>query len=443
MATYSSLLYYARTSGDGSGSLAALSHGWRQSLELRTESGRMVESLGPIVLGDRLNSSLARNGYRAIVYRKGAVVLAMLARTMGEDRFNEMLRNLLQAAAHRVVSTEDFIEAIEHMSQTDLGEFSKQYIYGTGIPRIWYDYEIEPDGGGGWFLRGKANRVESPGYFYRVVRGEEGQWRLKREILPHVSSAGSALMVPYRVALEGDTGGGMTGVGRVLLGGGEEAFEIASSKRPFELQLDPAGEILASFHYVGEDPRRAARYRAQNAVRQGRFAEAERDLLLALDLAPAPRPSDGDAPSEESREESKRKADAGILLSLASLYLDQQRLDEAEERLDAAESLLDADRVTHRMKRDALHGRLDIARGDHEAAFRRLRRTLKLVAPRRENQKWRALMWKARLGSEREALTEAYALFAIASYETGNTDDLRWAVQEARERGVDLDVLTR
>jgi hypothetical protein len=432
MATYASLLYNARNSGDGSGSLAALSRGWRQSLELNTDNGRLVESLGPIVLGDRLNSSQARNGYRAIVYRKGAVVLAMLARIIGEDRFNEMLRNLTQAAAHRVISTEDFIQSIEHMSQISLEEFSSQYIYGTGIPRIYYDYEIEPGDDGGWVLRGEASHVESPSYAHRIARGDDGRWRLIRTSLPHAASGANTLAVPYRVVEEAGGAGAVPSVGSVLLGGDEKVFEIASSRRPLELRLDPGGEILADFRYVGDDPRRAALYRASGAMLRGRLAEAEEELLVALNAAP----------SGEAWEERRREADADILLSLAGLCLDQQQLDEAGARLDAVEMLLQADSVTYRMRRDALASRLDIARGDHDAAYRRLKRTLKLAAPRRQAQEPRARMWKAQFAAEREALTEAYALFAIASHETGHQDDFRWALAEARERGVDLDALS-
>ena len=40
--------------------------------------------------------------------------------------------------------------------------------------------------------------------------------------------------------------------------------------------------------------------------------------------------------------------------------------------------------------------------------------------------------------SERQAMTDAYALLAVASRETGHVEDYEWAMAGARERGVDL-----
>jgi hypothetical protein len=338
-----------------------------------------------------------------------------------------------------VISTEDFVDSIEHMSQASLEEFAEQYIYGTGIPRIYYDYEIEADNDGLWILRGEASRFESPRFSYRVDRGDDGRWRLTRRPFPGVSGR-NTLAVPYHLVEEASVGAGSR-TGKVLLGGAERVFEIASSRRPLEFRLDPAGEILADFHYVGDDPRRAALYRANAALLQGKPEGAEREFLIALDTSPASIPVGGRASSEDAREQRRRSTDADIRLSLATIYLDRWRLDEAGAMLDAVERLLRDEPVIHRVRRDALAGRLEIARGDHGAAYRRLKRMLKLAAPRRRADASRAVMWKARLGAEREALTEAYALFAIASHETGNEDDFRWALREARERGVDLDAL--
>ena len=39
------------------------------------------------------------------------------------------------------------------------------------------------------------------------------------------------------------------------------------------------------------------------------------------------------------------------------------------------------------------------------------------------------------------AMTEAYALLAIAAYKTDNRDDFRWALREAEDRGVKVSPL--
>jgi hypothetical protein len=103
---------------------------------------------------------------------------------------------------------------------------------------------------------------------------------------------------------------------------------------------------------------------------------------------------------------------------------------------------LESDRVSFRVERDVLQSRLEIARGSYEPAFRRLKKTLKLAAPREGARGWRAALWKVQLASEQLAVIEAYMLLAVAAYETGHTEDARWAAQEAREHGADLRALT-
>ena len=130
-----------------------------------------------------------------------------------------------------------------------------------------------------------------------------------------------------------------------------------------------------------------------------------------------------------------------IRLALARLYLDRGRLGEAASQLDVVDESLGQDRVSFRMERDVLRSRLEIVRGDCEPAYRRLKRGLRLARPRRTD--WRAMLLQAQLGSEWQAVTEAYALLAVAAYETGHLDDARWALQEAQDRGAGMEELAR
>jgi len=453
MANYAALLFYADQEGNGDGPLAALSAGWKESLVQTTADGRTFESLGPVVLGARLNSSVASNGYSAVVYRKGAVVLAMLARAMGEERFLEMLRALLDAAAHRVVSTEDFLSALEHMSATDLEPFARQFIYGTGIPRIYYDYEIERSDSGGWLLRGEASRLSVPDSAARLTRDASGRWDLVRDFVREPDgTAVAGLMVPFQVVVNGappegsEQGEGQSAptvlrTGRLLLNGPRDSFEIPFEREPTTLRLDPRGEVLAYFHSAKSDPQRVSRFAALNFAAEGRLDEAEAAYLRALEQqALAGNPSDP-VPLFSSPESQALRETTRIRLALARLYLDQARLEQAESQLDVVEEGLGQDWVSFRVERDALRSRLDIARGDYEAAFRRLRRTLRIASPRATD--WRAMLMRVQLGSEWQALAEAYALLAVAAYETGNLDDARWAMQEARERGAGVEELAR
>jgi hypothetical protein len=93
------------------------------------------------------------------------------------------------------------------------------------------------------------------------------------------------------------------------------------------------------------------------------------------------------------------------------------------------------------MERDALRSRLEIQRGEYGAAFKRLKKTLRLAAPLSGPRTWNALLWQLQLNSERLAMTEAFTLLAIAAHETGQDEESRWAMREARDRGADISLL--
>jgi len=450
MANYSALLFYAETYDRGGEFLAEMSSGWRDSLTRSTVHGIPIESLGPIVLGGRLNSSVASNGYRAIVYRKGAVVLAMLARAIGQDAFVEMLHSLIEVAAHQVVTTEEFLAAIERMSGLDLDGFARQFVYGTGVPDVYYDYRMEPRAGGGWHIRGQTRRLLRPDHRHRIAQSSDGRWDALRLAQPRSGDAAAALMVPYRITVERSEAAepvrrsngavAQQRIDQLFLTGGVDEFAIESDVQPAELSLDPRGEVLARFYSARDHPKLVAIFKAQDLAVQGRLDDAEVAFRRALDAEiglPVQRPS---IPWMRDSAREGQVQDARIRLALARLFIDGDRDVEAAQQLDAAEALLGADSTMMRMERDALRSRLDIRAADYESAFRRLNKTFRLAAPRR------ALNWDAygsmlRLSSEREAMTDAFVLHAIAAYEVGNRDERDWALREARDRGAEVSLL--
>ncbi|NIW36930.1 MAG: hypothetical protein GWN32_10495, partial [Gemmatimonadetes bacterium] len=117
---------------------------------------------------------------------------------------------------------------------------------------------------------------------------------------------------------------------------------------------------------------------------------------------------------------------------------DQHRDDEALAEMDVVDQQLLRDRDLFRMERDVLRSRLEMRGGDYQAAFRRLRRSLRQASPERDAASWGALLSQVRLSSERLAVTEGFALLAICARETGNDEVFSWALAEARDRGVDV-----
>ena len=446
MANYSALLFDSHLAGDGSEFLSVMSAGWRDSLTLTTHEGRTIESLGPIVLGNRLNSSRASNGYGPIVYRKGAVVLAMLSRAVGEEHFKEMLRSLVEAATNEVLTTKAFLLAIERMSGLELDGFASKFIYGTGIPQVYYTHELTQDEGTqGWVLEGEARLLRAPSYRARIVKNEDS-WDLVHEPLPELHAGPTTLMVPYRLTLDASTtaqtssSGRRTayGGGQIFLEGKHDRFRIDSAERPIELQLDPRGEILARFYSAELHPRRFLRLTAEDLAIEGKHDEAERRYREALDTTVG-QTSIAARGSMLARRMTGPGEEGRIRLSLARLLLDQARHAEAEAELDAADVVLDdAFENLYRVERNSLRSRLDVQRGNYASARRRLKKMLRIADRPRGSGSWRSMVWQLQLNSERQAMTEAYSLLAICARELDRPGEFDWAVEEATNRGVDV-----
>jgi hypothetical protein len=421
-----------------------MSSGWKDPLTQLTQDGRTIESLGPVVLGNRLNSSRASDAYRPIVYRKGAVVLAMLARAVGEAPFHHMLRSLVDAASNRVVTTEGFLDAIERMSGQELDGFARQYIYGTGIPQIYYDYETARTDTGGWVLRGEARQLARPRYRHVVVGGD-GDWDLRREVISEAENGPTTLMVPFRLTLDPESGDGASEAPQVVAGefgqlrleGRRGRFEIESLRQPVGLRLDPRGEILAGFYSAHLQPKRFLHYRAQDLTLDGDLVTAEAGFREAL-AVPAATPRRREPLLAPSGAINARAENLRIRLSLVRLYLDQGRDAEALEELDEVDGDLDEQHEEFlRVEREVLRGRLEIRRGEFAAARQRLKRVLRWFEAGADDP-WSTAARSFRVASERQAVAEAYALLAIAAHASGRQLESTWAAGEAESRGVDV-----
>ena len=101
---------------------------------------------GPVYLGYRLghikNDSRV---FRALVYNKGAAVLHMLRRLVGDDAFFRGLRRYYRVSRFRKAGTEDFRAAMEAESGRPLDRFFERWIYGSSLPKLQVSYRI--DGG--------------------------------------------------------------------------------------------------------------------------------------------------------------------------------------------------------------------------------------------------------------------------------------------------------
>ena len=108
LANDSALLFLEETKGAGT-AIAALQD-FRLRLLSKAEDGRTIDSIGPIVMGTRLDSSLAPSAWRDITYGKGSWIIHMLRAAIGPERFPAMLRELRRRYEWKPVTTDAFRE---------------------------------------------------------------------------------------------------------------------------------------------------------------------------------------------------------------------------------------------------------------------------------------------------------------------------------------------
>jgi hypothetical protein len=435
LASYSALQFGVETAESKSAFMVRNARDWRSSLTATTQEGRTVGSLGPVTLGRRLSSSKSSRGYEAIVYDKGAAVLRMLSGMIGEEPFEQMLGALTKAVANRTLDTVTFLKALERMSELDLQPFAEQFVFGTGIPEVYYRYAIEPgEGGKDWLIRGEARQLSSGHENLAITRDHSGGWRVEQEMVIHDDVSSSTLVVPFQVVItppeQVDTGdwGKIQSArgfgGRLVLKGQSTPFLLKVPEKPEKLELDQFGEVLALFHDEDWTPKRTLRVQAQDLATRGDSRAAEGMLRQALEapvyseravawMSPKRRKSlDQDA---EARVE-----DARIHTLLAGLLMDLGDLDGSEREIVAAEALLEEpDKEAGWRDRHLLRSRLDLAKGDADAAYQRLKKGLR--------RGWLD--------------AEGYALLALAANETGRDRVADQAMRRAEARGVDVRAL--
>jgi hypothetical protein len=114
---------------------------FQQDLLAKTAEGKTVESLGPIIWGMRLLSSRSDDAWRVIVYEKGAWIMHMLRRRMGDERFSKMLAEAARRFRYKEMSTEDFRRLAQEFMPPRSGSdaleaFFESWVYDTGIPTL-------------------------------------------------------------------------------------------------------------------------------------------------------------------------------------------------------------------------------------------------------------------------------------------------------------------
>ncbi len=149
LANYSAILYIEKRRGSKM-SDAALEE-YRRELLVKTDGDEIVDSIGPLAHGSRLENSQHPGAWTSIIYGKGTWVMHMLRRRMGDDRFLQMLAQLRKRYEFKPIGTTQFqalcAEFIPlHSLDPKLDSFFEQWVYGTGIPALQMKYAVARQG---------------------------------------------------------------------------------------------------------------------------------------------------------------------------------------------------------------------------------------------------------------------------------------------------------
>ncbi len=99
---------------------------------------------GPIYLGYRLGHIKGESKvFRALVYNKGAAVLHMLRRLLGDEAFFGGLRQFYASHRFKKAGTDDLRKSMEAASKRDLNRFFERWIYDNAIPRLRFSSAVE------------------------------------------------------------------------------------------------------------------------------------------------------------------------------------------------------------------------------------------------------------------------------------------------------------
>jgi aminopeptidase N len=146
----------------------------------------------------------------AFTYQKGAWVLHMLRRTLGDEAFFRALRRYYAAHAGGTATTDDLRHALEAASGRDLAPFFRQWLYRPGLPELRLEWS--------WDAATQQAVVT-------VAQGQDGEpYELDLDLLFRSGDA-----VERRA---------------VTLRGDEESFRLPLPFAPDAVEADPDGWLL-------------------------------------------------------------------------------------------------------------------------------------------------------------------------------------------------------
>ena len=124
---------------------------------------------GPVYLGNRLGRIEDEpRVFRALVYNKGAMVLHMLRRLVGDEQFFDGVRRYYNEMRFRKAGTDDLIRAFEAASGRSLTAFFERWIHEDDLPDVAFSYRTVSGSAVGRGGRNAVLRFEQRGKLFEL-----------------------------------------------------------------------------------------------------------------------------------------------------------------------------------------------------------------------------------------------------------------------------------
>lgn len=188
--------------------------------------------------------------FQDLNYDKGAMLFHMLRWQLGDQPFDNALRNVINAFAWKPISTAEFERSLETSTKSDLRSFFSQWYQGTAVPSFTNQYTI-----------------------YRL---QKGGYRVTGKIQQSLD----LFNMPVEVAIATD---GATETRTVQVSGSDSDFTVEVSGRPEKVTVDPSNWILKSSPELNL---RVDLSRGDNLVAAGDYAGGIKQYQAALALNP-------------------------------------------------------------------------------------------------------------------------------------------------------------
>ena len=219
--------------------------------------------------------------YQYIMYGKGAFVFKLLRDTLGEQKFNQLLRTFLQEYRGKNASIDEFEKLATRVHGENLRYFFARWVESTGVPEFSSDYLIIRTRGGKFVARGTI---------------KQNYDNLKLPVEVQLRSEGENGLKTETVQMDESTAD----------------FNIESTGKPLSVIIDPNYKLLR----ISPDLRVSSiARRGIERFKEGSYAEAQAQFEEALKLD---------------------RSNSWIYYHLGLLFLEQRNYDLAIDNFKAA-----------------------------------------------------------------------------------------------------------